>query len=387
MNWSTPADLKAQVLRMWGRGELLQDAIAPSARFPLRLKFKRPTSTDITDRFNEVRTWANALAAEPHVRLEWEQVRHRVQGVQRLPASVWVDTLADALAWLEKQAETSEFLALHGSIGGTHPPLLPWLEKHPFEALRLAPQWPGYLAVIDWLLKHPRPGIYVRQVDLPGVHSKFIEANRAVLSELLDLCLPENARDESFSGVTQFAGRYGFRNKPARVRFRILDSGISGLAGTSCSDITLDADSFGAWTAGVSRVFITENEVNFLSFPHVPGSIVIFGSGYGWGALAKARWLDRCPIHYWGDIDTHGFAILNQLRTYFPHVVSFLMDRATLLAHSAYWGIEDKPVHASLPLLSADERALYYDLRDNRIRPNLRLEQELISFQWLSSQI
>ena len=28
-----------------------------------------------------------------------------------------------------------------------------------------------------------------------------------------------------------------------------------------------------------------------------------------WDALAKARWLSRCKIHYWGDIDTHGFGL------------------------------------------------------------------------------
>ena len=81
------------------------------------------------------------------------------------------------------------------------------------------------------------------------------------------------------------------------------------------------------------------------------------------------------------------FTSLNALRTHNPAWRLLRSDHAALLAHSAYWGIEDKPVHANLPLLSADERALYHDLRDKLIRPNLRLEQELISFQWFSSQL
>jgi len=92
----------------------------------------------------------------------------------------------------------------------------------------------------------------------------------------------------------------------------------------------------------VQRVFITENETNFLAFPPACNAIVIFGAGYGWDALSRSRWLNNCSIHYWGDIDTHGFGILDQLRGHFDHVVSFLMDRATLDAHAVFWGSEGK---------------------------------------------
>jgi hypothetical protein len=83
---------------------------------------------------------------------------------------------------------------------------------------------------------------------------------------------------------------------------------------------------------------------------------------------------------YWGDIDTHGFAILDQLRSHLRTVRSFLMDRATLPAFEPLWGEEDKQVVRNLTTLNANETALYDDLRDNRIRKNLRLEQERISF-------
>ena len=95
-------------------------------------------------------------------------------------------------------------------------------------------------------------------------------------------------------------------------------------------DVTLDAESFADLDIPVRRVFITENETNFLAFPPACEAIVIFGAGYGWDALATAHWLARCGIHYWGDIDTHGFAILDQLRARFEHVESFLMDRDNL---------------------------------------------------------
>ncbi len=388
MSWTGPKDLKAQLARQWERGELLRDAVTGHERFPLRLTIKPPTSADITDRFNEVRAWVAELSSEwaqPNaVRVEWQTHKHRVQGTQSLPACVWVQTLEAALLWLGKRKDWERFSAQVASTRQMHPALLPWLEKHPHQALALHAEWPRLLAVVGWMLAHPRPGIYLRQMDVPGVHSKFIEAHRGVLTALLDLALPTDAVNTHETGVSQFPARYGFLQKPMRIRLRVLDPAMALVPGATCPDVTLDADSFSRLSIGVQHVFITENETNFLAFPPVRNAIVIFGAGYGWDALARSHWLKNCQIHYWGDIDTHGFGILDQLRGHFDHVVSFLMDRATLDAHAVFWGSEDKPLRVDLHQLTPQERALYDDLRDNRIRAGLRLEQEHIAFHWLT---
>ncbi len=387
MTWTGPKELKAQLARLWDRGELLRDAVTGNVRFPLRLSVKSPNSADITDRFNEVREWAAELAAMNSVRVQWQELRHRVQGAQKVPACVWVETLEDALSWLGKRKEWDRFSTQFSSTRQTHPALLPWLEKRPLQALELSVEWPRLLAVVTWFVEHPRPGIYLRQVDLPGVHSKFIETHRGVLTELLDLALPVDAVDSGKTGISQFPARYGFLDKPLRIRLRVLDPAIRFVPGPACPDVTLDADSFSRLEIAVRRVFITENEINFLAFPQVANALVIFGAGYGWDALARSHWLKNCSIHYWGDIDTHGFGILDQLRGHFDHVVSFLMDRATLDAHAAIWGSEDKPLRVDLHRLTPEERALYDDLRDNCIRAGLRLEQEHIGFRWLAHRL
>ncbi|RFC34734.1 MAG: hypothetical protein (DUF2220) [Candidatus Nitrotoga sp. LAW] len=137
----------------------------------------------------------------------------------------------------------------------------------------------------------------------------------------------------------------------------------------------------------VSRVFITENEINFLAFPLLNESLVIFGAGYGFEMSGHANWLSRCRIYYWGDIDTHGFAILDQLRNQFAHVESLLMDRATLFKFEPLWGEEEKQTLRDLPRLTPEELSLYNDLRDNRIRKNIRLEQEKIGFGWCETAL
>ncbi|WP_137937880.1 Wadjet anti-phage system protein JetD domain-containing protein [Chitinivorax sp. B] len=387
MSWTQPADLCAQVQRWWDRGELLAALVTGEALYPRRLVLKTPNSADLSDHFEAVRNWIAALRTLTWCRIEWRQVSHRVLGSNAVPQTAWVDDLNAALGAIGRKQEAGQFTALLTLTRQHQPSLLPWLAKRPLRALELAEAWPCLLSIVGWLQAHPRPGIYLRQVDLPGVDSKFIETHRSVLSEWLDLALPSISVEAGCTGVAQFAARYGFRDKPARVRFRPLDDGLIMLPGATRPDITLDADSFAALDLPVRRVFITENEINFLAFPDMPGSLVIFGAGYGWDAHAGAKWLNRCTVHYWGDIDTHGFAILDQLRSRFAHVESLLMDGATLHAHQSAWGKEPNPVRHDLPRLTDQEKVIYDQLRDNDIQVDLRLEQEKVGFAWLQTAL
>lgn len=387
MVWTSSRDLKNQLTRLWERQALLRALISDEPKFPLRLTLKSPSSSELANHFEAVRVWVAELMRASHYRIQWREFRHRLHGLQRLPEQIWVDTLEDALTVLGKRTEAQQFIQLRDLTQAKEPALLPWLVKYPLQAIRLIHDWPNLLKVVDWLTKHPRPGIYLRQVDIPGIHSKFIEKHRAVLSEMLDLVLPTDAINLQRSGISQFSSRYGFLDKATRIRFRLLDEKICFLPGAMCADITLDAASFARLELSIKKVFITENETNFLAFPKAKNSIVIFGSGYGWEALASAHWLHDCALYYWGDIDTHGFAILNQLRNRFAHVRSFLMDRDTLYAHQAHWGEElDQALH-DLPRLTAHEAALYNDLRKNQIQNNLRLEQERIGFDYVAQTI
>ena len=386
--WTTPADLRRQVRRLWDRGLILASLITGEALFPRRLVLRRPGSTELRDRFDEVRTWVAALRSMPHVRLSMREVRHRVSGTNLLPHEAWVDTLEDAVALIRKQPELAEFRRLVNRTRARQPALLAWVAKRPLRALRLAGDWRRLLDVVGWLENHPRPGVYLRQMDVPGVHSKFVEVHRGVLGELLDRVLPPDSIDAGApAGVAGFARRYGFREKPERIRFRVLDPACSPLPAdpedAGGQDIALDAASFAALETGVSRVFITENEINFLAFPRVKEAMVIFGAGYGFERLARAHWLGELRLCYWGDIDTHGFAILDALRARFGHVESFLMDRSTLLAFESLWGTEDSPIDRELPRLTAQERTLYDDLRADRFGRHVRLEQERIGFGWV----
>jgi len=314
--------------------------------------------------------------------LRWERVRNRVHGSNEVPVAAVFPTEEDGLRFIGRQKEAERAEGWAKLIVARHPALHHWVVRRPMAVLLHADDWDRLLAVLDWFVANPRPGLYMRQLDIPGVDTKFIEARRGILAELLDVVLPEDAIDRSAVGVAQFNRRYGLRTEPPAIRFRFLDPKlyIQGM-----SDIAVPPEQFAALRPPVERVFITENRINGLAFPDVPRSLVVFGLGYGLDRLADIDWLHHVDVWYWGDIDTHGFGILNRLRAGLPHARSFLMDRETLEAHRDLWVTEpaDKRYDGEPTRLTEDEYALFSDLRHDRLGERVRLEQERIRYGWL----
>lgn len=387
--WSRFADLRQRLEKRWQSGELPRACVQGEQELDWRVALKKPSSAELAGQFAEARDWvAHWQTIEQQqassLQLEWREIQHRQLGRNQLPVAVHISRLDHALKLIGRQADGQRLQQLSASVLTAFPQLDEWLVRRPLTLLGLQHDWPRLAAVIDWLVRHPRPGIYLRQLEIPNVDSKFIERHRGVLGELLDAVLPASAIDTQARGAAGFEQRYGFRSKPLMLRFRLLDPrhSIAGL-----EDLSLPLVDFQKLAPAVRRVFITENEINGLAFPRQSDALVIFGLGYGVDRLAEIDWLADRQLYYWGDIDSHGFAILDRLRKHYPQVRSLLMDRATLLEHRALWGREAKPTRRELPRLRPDEASLYHDLCHNTLGENLRLEQERISYTWLRERL
>jgi hypothetical protein len=370
-------------LKQWRQGLFLSariEAQRSEPLFPWCMRLKGPGSRALGEEFAAVQQWIRQLQQlEQKVgcALQWRVVHHRQIGENRVPEAICFGQEEALLRMIGKLAEAERFQREASGLLERLPQLRDWVVRHPHKILQHHPQWGRLAAVVEWLQAHPQPGIYLRQIDLPGVDTKFIEQHRKILMELLDTVLPRQQIDTRYSGVKAFEARYGFRSKPALIRFRLLDPelGISGL-----TDLTLPVEAFAALDLAVETIFITENEINGLAFPPHPKSLVIFGLGYGLQLLQQVLWLRSRKIHYWGDIDTHGFAMLDQIRHYLPQTRSMLMDRQTLLQHRDFWGSEQSATRRALTRLNPQEQALYQELLDHSHAENLRLEQERITF-------
>jgi hypothetical protein len=250
---------------------------------------------------------------------------------------------------------------------------------NPLRAVELAAEWPAILAARDWLDWHRGSGRYLREIDAPGVDTKLVERHRSVLARLLGVS----------TGASGFLAELGLAAKPGSVRLRF-DPRVLGMP-AGVTEATLRVSELAALRPQVRRALIIENEVSYLSAPIPDGGVVVWGRGYDAGSPTALDWLQEAAaggaVDYWGDLDTHGFAILNRVRGHLPGVRSVLMDRETLLAHESRWGTEPTPTNASLPRLSAAERELYEDLVTARYAQALRLEQERLDWRHVVRQL
>jgi len=370
--WTRPAEVRAWLGRKWRSGALLTAFAEGRAWEPLGVPLRGPAAGEIAGRLAEVQEWAAewARAGRGPLRVEYKKVGGRHVGANLIPSRAWIDGYDQAWDLLGTRAEASRFSTLAQATAASCPRLVPWLAPRPMQLLTLADRWDKLLATARWIDERQSPGMYLRQVDVPGVDTKFIEQHRGVLAELLDLQL---APDRIDAAASDFAARYRFRRKPGYVRFR--SHGLSGF-----TELSVRADEFGTPPPDAKRAYVIENEITYLAFPCPDDATVIFGGGYAVDVLAPLSWLTDLDLVYWGDIDTHGFAILNRLRRRFGQARSMLMDRATLLAHRDQWVTEPRPVAVPLDRLDPGEAELYRDLLDGAFGPSVRLEQERISF-------
>lgn len=379
--WSTPDDVAGKVHRLWSNGKLLSAYARGEPWEPVAVPLRGPRPSEITERLDEVRRWVNRLergsrrSGRPAYRLEHRNVGGRAVGSNRLPDRSWVDEYEQAWTLLDVHDQVHSYTCDLELARGQAPAAVPWMLNHPMRVLDLHGEWDRILAAAIWMAALAHQDVYLRQVDVPGVDTKFIEEHRGVLASLLDHMLDAD-RIDTDAPRTDLERRYGFRSKPDYVRLRHF--GDSPALPAAFSELTLRVDELAEIFLEVSHVFVVENRITYLAFPPVEDAIVVWGRGYGLPRLGQLDWLRRATVHYWGDIDTHGFAILDQFRRSFPHARSLLMDRSTLLAHERQWVHEDQPVNTPLDRLTPEESELYRDIVEDTLGPSVRLEQERV---------
>lgn len=382
MTWTLPTDIVQRLRDRWLKGGDLAAQATGRDWKPMALTIKGPSVSELGNDLAAVQAWAARWSAQGGLRVESRPLGGRKVGTNAVPAKAWVDTPGQLWRLLGVVREVERFGELFERTSELEPALLGWMADHPLKVLSSADSWLRLVATVTWVAGLERTSdVYLRQVGVPGVDTKFIEANRSVLTDLLDLRLPTGRIDTSVPR-SDFAGRYGFLRKPGYVRVRHLDGERWGF-----TEMALRTAELAANPLPVTTVYVVENEVTYLAFPAVRDAVVLWGSGYAVSVLRSLSWLRERELVYWGDIDTHGFRILHRLREYFPAARSMLMDRATLLSHESQWVDEPAQVREPLTRLTEAETALYHDLVEDLFGPAVRLEQERVGFAALKAAL
>lgn len=384
ITWTTPKDVKLRLLKIWKGGDVLRDQFNEKPFTPISIKLKGPTVKELGDNVDAVKSWIINLQSKDQsslgygYKIVYKEVNFRNIGKNRIPSYVIIETLNDFLKLTSKTTDNSTFLNSSRQLIASHPLLEEWINVYPHKLIdKVGSDTSKYIAILNWFINNPNPNIYIREFDIEGVDTKFIGDNKKVISEMLDVVLPQQQINDD---QTVFEKRYNLKSKPNFVRFRNLDPNVSA----RFSDISVTLEDFVSWNPNIETVFLIENEINYLTFPNKEKSIVIFGKGFNAAVLKEVTWLQTKEVYYFGDIDTHGFNILSMVRSFLPHTISILMDEETLLSHRAMWVTERKQQMGKIPNLNPEEIQILNGLQTNSYGQNVRLEQERIEFKYIA---
>lgn len=343
--------------------------------WPLSVSLGVPTEKDVAGDASGVRRWVDAWAnwSGPG-KVSWVSRQWACLGTQQLPASLELATPLEAASVLghgrrwriveqRYQLLIERWPQLAGqSVIGKYFSVLSDYSDQDFSRL---------LAMLDWLEQNPASGLAPRQLPVAGLDTKWLEKRTGLITDFL-----RNIRGDDAPG--DFYSTCGLRRPAPRIRLRILCPKLRQTVG-GLNDIEAPLTEVAQLPINPQHVLIVENLETGLALPDMDGVVAFMRLGNAVTMLAEVPWLQGCDITYWGDIDTHGYAILNRARSLFPNLVSVLMDQETFVSYQDLWVEEDAQCpEATLPSLMEHESVVFHRLKDGRWGRQLRLEQERI---------
>lgn len=351
------------------------DWLGGAGEWPLRVPLAAPGERQASAHWAAFEAWRSAWKEWRGGEVSWAERRWPLLGRQALPEALSLPD-ADALAGLLGESVRWQRARARFDAWAHRWPVLAAPLRHQFALLADADdaEFTRLGDMLAWLQAHPASNLFARQLPVAGLDSKWLETRTGLLGDWLRTLadLPRN---------TDFWQASGLRRESDRLRLRVLDPVLRARAG-GLGDIHAPFEELAALDLPVRHVFIVENKQTGLAFGDLPGAVVLMARGYAVDRLHELPWLRAADaVHYWGDLDTHGLAILGRLRGHLPQVRSLLMDEATLLAHRWLWRNEPVPHRAGIiEHLNTAEQALYRDLRGDRWDVRVRLEQERIGW-------
>lgn len=360
------ADLRSRAKRLFDR-DAREWAAAGGDDAVLDVPLHPPTERRALADLEATRTWVESwrvATRAPDVVVEWAVRSWSRVGSQEVPVRVTVRG-ARAIARIAGEAEAWALLLARldalREIVGDNDAARRALRTHARAIAALEDADHGRLMdVLAWLRDHPVSERLIRELPIRGIHTKWIESRRGLVEAL-------HRAGTGASGL-------GLREPAPLVRLRALDAelAVGGLL-----DVSAPVDQLAALPIEPHRVFVFENLATVLAMPDVPGGVVIHGGGHRVDMVARLPWAHR--VSYWGDLDSHGFAILHRLRMSGVEATSVLMDAETAIAHRDLWGSDPEPNTAILSSLTREEASALQLLS---AEGNVRLEQERIPWNY-----
>ncbi len=385
-----PEEIKKQAER-WYK-DFLVASITGETFFPKDIRFGRIRSSQTLEYFSKINQEIQNLRKKSREQsgygylIEFIKRKDQKIGEQLFPNRIYFENESDFLKFIKKEKEYQEFKRDAYQIINAIPELYEWVLLNPLKIIEHPGKWTDLIKVCKFFMTNPRPYLYIRELPLE-LHTKFIEENTAIVRHLLDFLIYEYINKEE----VEFEKRFNLKYSEPLIRIRILDGEIAKKYFSGLTDLSIPQTDFNMLNIKCKKIFILENKTNFsnifnfLTLPLLKDSIAIFGKGFQLNLLKEAKWMNDKQIVYWGDIDTHGFQILSQLRSYFPNTRSLMMDFETFNELKCFTVTGTETNINQLTNLTAEEYQIFEYLLN--LKEKNRLEQEKINHSFALRKI
>ena len=284
-------------------------------RWPAKINLGAPKGKDYERNITAAKLWAATWSAAQGCEIPGEVVtesrRARKLDTYPLPTSWTLSHPLEALALTPKLAQHyirardrfAEVIAM---------PQVTWdgLDSIPLGYAKTIAglsdeDWGKTTTTLTHIADGPGDAAILRELAVPGVHSKWIEVHASLLCAMLGVAGgPADAK-------TRLAAHIGMMAKHSPINVYLacpqLCATAAGLDRFAATVPTLNGSSLAP-----RAVLIIENRKFGHSFElSVEGLAVVYGLGYAATTLADLRWIAAArTVLYWGDLDRAGLAIL-----------------------------------------------------------------------------
>lgn len=382
--------------------------------WPLLVGLDLPTQKVALVDPGAVRAWSSSWAtwltgqpaagARPVPQLLTATVAWRNMGEQTLPSTLAfsspecvADYCGDGKVWRRLVSRRARMLSMWPALKacglGSNYTALGEFNDEDFERL---------LAVLEWLVANPKSGIYLRQLPVPNIDTKWIDLQRrGVVADLFSritkpqaapLAAQSLANDEGAeidatdhaSSLEEASSNFydicGLLRPPVKLRILVLCPKLRTQVG-GLRDIEATIEDWMQLQLKPRQLLVVENKDTCLAMPDVDGVVAVIKLGNAVALVSRIAWLERVPVLYWGDIDTYGYSILVQARKKLHDVRSVLMDRGTVESHLDRLVVEGQQTKSiDRSFLTAAELDVYDALLAHDWGLSMRLEQERIEW-------
>ncbi len=352
----------------------------PFEAIELRGGKNRPETTrQLAEDIEQFQAFEKRPGASKGWSIRWEDWNSKKLGKQKWPSSITIETDEDYLYLIKKGEEVGQFKRQLSELVGWRKEIRSFLLDRTNAVLEYKPIWAEICNVVDYLMQNDVKGYYLRSLPLP-VHTKFIENNKAFIYSLLKHLAPERFPNVS----VRFEEALGLREKQYVYTMRWLDNALAvkymhghevfGLSKAGLNNVNWE----------IEEVWLVENETNLYLLPERRGALVLFSKGHAVTQLSNIPFLERAKLIYWGDLDEHGFIMLNNFRKIYRHAKSMFMDKQTVEQHrNQMLKQPERYKTEALEFLSDLEMEAFKILKQS----NGRIEQEQLNQHYLFNNI